>query len=535
VRGGNARLYFPALAALTVCVAASLPFAERGMSGPISVRQGGVVRVAVRGADIDSLDPALSYSVASWSLLDPTCALLMRPAGKVGLQPEVAAGPPRISDQGRTYTFTLRSGFRFSDGKPVRASAFAAAIDRMLAPRVRSPWAAYLRGIVGGEDVLAGRARTARGVVAKGDTLIVRLTRPAPDFPAWTTFICAVPPTLPADREGVVAFPAAGPYFIAEYRPNERVVLQRNPFYGGKRDQHVDGFSVDLRVTSQEEVLDRIESGKVDWGWALPQVYFDPERRLAEKYGVNRSQFFVHPGLTWRGYAFNTSRPMFRNNPKLRQAVSYAVDRSALRRAAGGRYSSRLTDQYLPPSIAGFRDARIYPLSGPDLDRARALARGHMRGGKVVLYTIDLPNHLSFAQSVKRNLGLIGLDVTIKAVPLQAYFGKLMVRGPYDLGFATWTADYQDPYAILNAQLESRFIGSSNPARFDSPLYDRLLRHAAGLEGVGRYRAYGDLDVRLARDAAPMIGIDVLNDAILVSKRLGCVRQPFELASLCLK
>src|SRR5262249_45151888 len=151
-----------------------------------------------------------------------------------------------------------------------------------------------------------------------------------------------------------------------------------------------------------------------------------------------------------------------------------------------------------PPGIAGFRDARIYPLGGPDLVRARALARGHTRSGKVVLYTIDLPNHLAFAQSIKRNLGLIGLAVTIKAIPLQAYLPKFMERGSYDLGFATWTADFSDPYAILNVQLDSRFIGTSNPSRFASPLYDRLLRHAADLQGAARTRAYGDLDVRLA-------------------------------------
>lgn len=535
VRSGNARAGVSALAALVLCVAASLILADRGPSGPVVVRQGGIVRIAMRGADLDSLDPALSYSVASGSLLDPTCALLMRPAGQVGLQPEVAVGPPQVSDHGRTYTFTLRDGFRFSDGKPVRASAFAKAINRILALGIRSPWAGYLRGIVGADDVFRGRARTASGVVARDHVLVVRLRRPTPDFPARTTFMCAVPPTLPADREGLAVFPAAGPYFVAEYRPNERVVLRRNPFYGGRREHHVDGFIVDLRFASQEEVIDRVESGWADWGWALPQVYFDPERRLAAKYGVNESRFFVHPGLTWRGYAFNTSRPIFRDNPDLRRAVSFAIDRSALRRAYGGHDSSRLTDQYLPAGMAGFRDVRIYPLHGPDLARARSLARGHTRGGKVVLYTIDLPNHLSFAQSVKRNLGLIGLDVTIHAIPLQAYFGKFMERGAYDLGFATWTADYPDPYAILNMQLDSSFVGSSNPSRFNSPLYDRLLRRTADLKGAARYRAYGGLDVQLVRDAAPMIGIDVLNDAVLVSRRTGCVRRPFQLASLCLK
>jgi ABC-type transport system substrate-binding protein len=492
------------------------------------------VRVLYRGADLDSLDPALSYSVASFYLVDPTCALLLRPR-RSGLKPEVAAGLPQISRNGKTYTFRIRHGFRFSDGAPVRASAFGHAIDRMLAPEVKSPWAAYLVDIVGARRVLAGKATSPSGVVARGSSLVIRLERAVPDFSARTSFLCAVPPNLPADREGVAVFAAAGPYYVADYRPNERVLLQRNRFYGGMRPQRVDEFDVDLRASSQEEVLDQVESGAADWGWALPQVYFDPARRLAAKYGVNRSRFFVEPGTTFRGYAFNTSRPLFRDNPALRRAVNFAIDRSALRRAAGGPLSSRLTDQYLPPGMPGFRDASIYPLSRPDLRRARALARGHIRDGKVLLYAPNLPNHLAFAQSIKQNLAKIGLDVRIKGIPLPAYFGGLMARGPYDLGFATWTPDYTDPYAVLNVQLDGRFVGATNWSRFESPKYNRLLRQAAALQGAARYRAYGALDVRLAGDAAPMVAVDYFNNAVLVSSTLGCVRQPFDLAAVCLR
>lgn len=452
-----------------------------------------------------------------------------------GLEPEVAAGLPDVSADGKTFTFVLRSGFRFSDGDPVRASAFARAISRTLAPGVKSPWVAYTQDIAGAGDVLAGKTAQPAGVIARGNTLVVRLKRRVPDFPARTTFLCAVPPALPADPEGVAAIPAAGPYYVAEHRAGERVVMRRNPFYRGRRLHYVDGFNVDLRVGSWEEVLDRVESGEADWGWALAPAYFDPARKLAEKYGVNRSQYFVSPGATFRGYAFNTSRPLFRNNPQLRRAVNFAIDRAALRRAAGGLFSSRLTDQYLPLRMAGFKDADIYPLDRPDVRRARALARGHTRGGKAVLNTIDLPSHLKFAQSIKQNLRTIGLDVQIKAIPLQAYFGKVMASGAYDLGFATWTPDYEDPYAVLNVQLDGQFIGATNWPRFDSPTFNRLLRRTARLQGAARYRAYGELDVRLAREGAPMVAVDYLNDPTLVSRRIGCVGRFFDLTSVCLK
>jgi peptide/nickel transport system substrate-binding protein len=503
-------------------------------------RAGGIVRIALRSADVASVDPALSYTIADGALVDTTCAHLLAyghganpQAGR--LVPEMATGLPRSSGDGKTYTFTIRRGFRFSDGAPVRANAFARAINRTLAPAMKSPYASYTRDIAGADQVLAGKTPAAAGVVARANTLTVRLKRASPDFPARTTFLCAVPPTLPAGPEGVGAFPAAGPYYVAEYRPGEKIVIRRNSFYGGKRPQHVDGFVVDLRATSFGDVLDRIERGDADWGWAVASTYFDPERRLAAKYGVNKSQFFVRPGLGFQGYALNMARPLFRNNPRLRQAVNFAIDRAAIRRVVGGALASRPTDQYLPPGIPGFRDAGIYPLGGPDLRRARALARGRTRSGKAMLYTVDRPEMLAAAQSIRHDLAKIGLDVRIKGIPLPAYFGRLGAHGPYDIGFAPWVADYRDPYAVLNVLFDGRFIGGTNWARFNSSKYNRLLRRAALLRGESRYRAYGTIDIRLARDAAPVVAIDVPNEPTLVSRRLGCVTPFFDLAGVCLK
>ena len=203
-------------------------------------QEGGIMRISFApAAGLDHVDPALSFTQPGWTLLDATCARLMTypdkppPAG-FRLQPEVAAGY-RVSNDLKTYTFTLRKGFRFSNGAPVRASAFAHAIKRLLQPFILSPGAQHVQDIVGAKDVLEGQSSAPRGVVAKGYTLVVRFKKAAPDFPARTamSFFCAVPPELPPSGEGVGAFPSAGPYFVQEYRPGERVVIRRNSHYGG--------------------------------------------------------------------------------------------------------------------------------------------------------------------------------------------------------------------------------------------------------------------------------------------------------------
>jgi peptide/nickel transport system substrate-binding protein len=514
--------------------------AEPGALGsPSRGQQGGTFRIALEG--LDYIDPALSYSGQGVLLLDTTCARLMAypdkplPEGS-RLVPEVAARFPKISRDAKTYTFTLRSGFRFSDGAPVRADAFARAINRTLAHGIDSPaYVPYTKDIVGAAAVKAGKTQKAAGVVAQGNRLVVRFTRPVRDFAARTTmpFFCAVPPTLPTKPEGVGEFASAGPYYVSEYRPGERVVLKRNRFYGGKRLRHVDEFDVDLRAGSPGEVVDRVEWGDADWGLTVAPVYFEPGRGLAAKYGVKGPRFFVKPGLVQQTLVFNVSRPLFANNARLRRAVNFALDRRALQRAvSASALDRRLTDQYLPPSLPGFRDANIYPLERANVSRARTLARGNTRAGKVVFQVSDNPTALALAQLVKRQLAAIGLDVSLRILPRGS-----TDDGRWDLTGSLWGADYLDPYNYINLSLDGRFIGEANTGRFNSPMYNRLMRRASQLRGQARYRAYGELDVRLARDAAPLAALSFFNEPTLVSKRVGCVvlRPWLDLTVTCLK
>ena len=156
-----------------------------------------------------------------------------------------------------------------------------------------------------------------------------------------------------------------------------------------------------------------------------------------------------------------------------------------------------------------------------------------------MLYTFDFPQRIVFARIVARNLAKIGLDVEVKGLPPESFKKRSLKPGePVDIVFFAFAPDYIDPYSYLNLFFESRFIGgATNAARFDSPTYDRLLRRAARLQGKARARAYGALDVRLARHAAPIAATAFLNEAALVSARVGCVlmRPELDLTAVCLK
>ena len=507
----------------------------------VAAKSGGTFNISLTPGVTDSLDPALSYTAPGWALLSATCAGLMRypskppPAG-LRIAPEVAAFPPRVSSDGKTYTFTLRKNFRFSDGKPVRADAFARAISRMLIPGMKSPGAEYAKDIVGAEAVTAGTRTVPAGVTARGTRLVIKFTRPSPDFPLRTTmpFFCAVPPGLPADPEGRAVFAAAGPYVVSEFIRGRRAVLRRNPLYRGGRPHHVDRFIVDMQAASFGQVLDQIERNQADWGWVPSPFYNDPARGLARKYGGSR--YFLAPGWALGGYLLNSHRPLFKNNPSLRRAVNFAVDRTALLRGRAGRAA----DQLVPPGIPGFRDAAIYPLERPDVRKARALAFGHLRGRTAVLYAIDVPNERARAQVLVNNLEKIGLKVDVKTFPPPAYFDQIdNPKAAFDIASLDWLPDYIDPYQYTNLLIDGRHHGGRSLTRFDSPRYNRLLRRAARLRGQARYQAYADLDLRLSRDAAPFLIVGYWSEPTFVSNRVvvGCLDlSPYpDLAAVCLK
>lgn len=524
-----------ALSVVAALVALALP----GSVGARASKEGGTFRIAFAIGNFGSIDPAFWVVDASTaSLMAPTCGSLMAypdkpfPEGR-RLAPSLAESGPRVSRNRKAYMFTVRKDARFSNGAPVTARSFVRALERIVMPAMRSDAAGLFDVVVGARAMAAGKATTLAGAVVKGRTLTLRLTKPVPSFLDATTALCAVPPNLPADPEGAKApLPSAAPYFAAEYVPGVQLVLERNRFYRGERPHHVDRIVADL-AADRGAAVDEVASGAVET--ALPGgLLATRSAELARRYGVNKSQFFVAPGVGVRVFVLNMSQPLLRNNVKLRQAINFAVDRVAIAREDGA-WADTPTDQFLYPGIPGYREVHIYPLKG-DLKRARALARGRTREGKAVLYTITRAEDVAQAQILRKNLKAIGLDLEIKSPP--DLFGKFATPGePFDIGRIRWF--FADP-AQLNFAFDGRTIGRPgflNFSYFNSPRYNRLLERASRLTGAARYEAYGQLDVQLSRDAAPAIPIAALNALSFVSTRVGCVVvNPFlDLTAVCLK
>jgi peptide/nickel transport system substrate-binding protein len=514
--------------------------------------------------DIGPVDPALSYYVPAWTIEYATCAKLLNypdrnaPVGGL-LEPEVATGMPMVSADGKTYTFQLHDDFFFSppSNELVTPAHFKYALERALNRQMSSPSQPFFDDIVGATDVIAGNTNLLTGVVAEGSTLRITLVAPAPDFLARLTmpFTCPLPLSTPIEPNGIGApVPSAGPYYIESRTPNQAIVVKENPNYTGDRPHHFDEIHYGIGLPLETIKLN-IDAGETDYGDIPPAAHSEVGFRCgpgSPRALVGRQCYFFYPSPTVRYLAMNHDRKLFGDDPdtgpgldragnvELKQAVNFAIDRTAMM-LQHGDYAGAPTDQYLPYGMAGFRDADIYP-SSPDLDQARALAAGHTHDGVGVLWCSDRAPAPQICQIVQANLRAIGLEMTIELLPRATQFELAGRRGAaYDMTLEGWHMDYFDPFDFLFL-LDGTLLRPANNlnfAYFDDPVYNDRIHEANRLQGAARMTAFGDLDVDIARDAAPWAPYMVPNDRLYFSDRIGCQTYvpPFtiSLGALCVR
>ncbi|MGH3070749.1 MAG: ABC transporter substrate-binding protein [Gaiellaceae bacterium] len=522
----------PTLAAAVVGAGLLVGAAFAGSAGPAGAggseaKRGGTLRINLSTTDYEYLDPALSYDAAGWQVLYMTNLMLLnypdKPAPEGSrLVPDAAVGFPRVSRDGRTYTFTIKPGLRFSDGSAVTAAAFKRAFERAASQQQASPAIAFIHDVVGADERNEGKAASVAGVVANGRTLTIRLKQANPTFLAEIAmpFFAAVKPSMAIDPKGISVYPSAGPYRIASRAVGSQVVLERNRFYKGNRPANADRVVVTTNTDVNQSLL-QVRAGQIDYDqYGLPPTAHDD---LSSQFGVRKGgngRYFVNTGINTTYLALNTSRPAFRK-VNLRKAVNHAIDRPSMLRVAG-KYAGKRTDQILPPNMQGFRDAKLYPIKGADPVRGRSLANG-AKDDITLLYTTS-PVSVARAQILKYNLEQIGLSVTLKPQPFAVALRTAGTRGSeFDMFLIAWFADYPDPFDFVNVLLDGQNIQAANNSNYsylNSAKYNKLMTDASKLSGAARYDAYGKLDVDMMRNAAPWAPLSNGNVRELISARV---------------
>jgi ABC-type transport system substrate-binding protein/tRNA A-37 threonylcarbamoyl transferase component Bud32 len=500
-------------------------FSGRGADPATAAYHAGLVWVAaspalpplrpVSGQQLDVVAGGVQLDPARYGLFDEqtfyaTCAKLLNypdAAGAAGarLQPEIAAAMPTVSADGRTYTFRIRSGFRFSppSDEAVTAETFRHTIERLIAPSPDGPGLdPYVADIVGAKAFYAGKARQVAGLSVHGDRLSITLVNPAGDFPTRVAMpeFCPVPLSVPVHGGGARPIPSAGPYYIASSL-GPRTVLLPNPNYHGPRPHRSARIVVESDVP-EAKAISLADHGQVDVitqtgaGELLaPGGVID---RRAHTSSTLRNQYHVYQAPIFDYFVFNTRRPLFRNS-RLRRAVDYALDRRALA-AAFGDYAA---DRVVPPAAPGYPAGRIYPLT-PDLPAARKLA-GH---GKrhAALYICGDPRGRDMAEIVRRNLAPIGIRVSVledaDQCPVNPSTSPKSRRADLFLvsGDPFTKADDREPAQFLGQVLREGAYGTPLPsAGWDERSFHRDLDRAQSLRGPKRVPTYHRLADKLTR------------------------------------
>jgi len=512
-------------------VGGSLLFAAAaGRAAPAKLGQGGTLRLELPWADIDDVDPSLAYGHVTWALEYSTALKLFNYPDAPGprgsrLIPEGATAF-KVSNSGRTYTFTIRKGFRFSDGSPVTAANYAFAINRALGNELQSPAFQFVAdehatNVVGAQDVRDGRASDASGVRVRGNKLTITLTEPDGTFLSKISmpFFQALPLDLSRTSKVIGVdesrpLPSAGPYYVTRRTPSGfgqgdgLVVLKRNPYYAqnvGRRYRRRPAVPDRIHLETARglyESYEEVKRGGADYSFDLPPT---AGKELEEEFGL-MGRFRIRPSNCINYIAMNTSNRLFRNNPRLRRAVNYVLDRRGMAELGNSGGTSLVpTDQYLPRGFPGFENIDAYPFS-PNVAKARALARGHVPSGRwIYYYGLASPGPQRMAL-VRTQLAKLGIDIDPHGFRGFQPDPADKRNSPHAFVTRAWCQDYSDPFDFINTLLYGGTLkdeNNNNVSYFDSPAYNSRMERAAKLTGDARLRAYTKLEHDLVTKAAP--------------------------------
>ena len=419
--------------------------------------RGGTLRVVAHGA-AGTIDPQVNYTLEYWqvfqSVYDGLLAFKKAP-GAAGLTivPDLAEAIPEPTDGGKTYTFKLRKGIKFSNGKDVTTKDVEASFQRIF--KVSSPTSGtFFAGIVGADACIKTAATCTLEGGVSGDegagTVTFHLTAPDPEFLDKLAFVHSS--ILPADAAakdvGVDPIPGTGPYKIASYDPNTRLRMVRNDQFkpwsaDAQPDGYVDEIHYDFGLADEDEVT-QVENGQADWMFEQP-----PSDRLAEIGSKYKQQVFLSPLTEIYHLQMNTRIPPF-DNLKARQAVNFGLDRKAAINLFGGAGLAVASCQILPPGILGYEPYCPYTMnpgatwSAPDMETAKRLVKeSGTAGQEVTLVVEDSSVGRAIGTYGQSFLNQLGYKASVKPLSSDIQFTYIQnTNNKVQISLAFWSQDY---------------------------------------------------------------------------------------------
>jgi oligopeptide transport system substrate-binding protein len=466
------------------------------------------------GGDPPTMDPHLSGDATSAEYVVEIFSGLMAYDRDLNLIPDIAESY-QISDDGLVYTFAIREGAVFQDGKPIRADDFKWSFERACDPAVGSPTAdTYMGDIVGCRAKLRGQATEVEGVQVIDDlTLQLTIDEAKGFFLAKMTY----PTAYVLDRDTVESNPdwfeapnGSGPFILDTYAPDEGVIIlvrndnyYREPMPILERVIYVVNAALPA-LTGYEEGLDRLGLQGVTYdavpvGTANLSRVTDPNNALSNEFVSTNSLSVFYVG-------FNVNKPPF-DDVKVRQAFNLALDKRRMVKLVF-QDTVPVANGIVPPNMPGYQNPDLSDYEY-DPDRALALIEESSYGDVADLPDITLyvsggggevgPVVETVIESYELNLGL---EINVEQVSWGDFLADLnKPETPYQMYQLGWIADYPDPQNFLEILFHSQ--SSQNHGHYNNPQVDALLDQARGEPDVEkRFGLYRQAEQMLLDDAA---------------------------------
>ncbi len=471
-----------------------------------------VLRAAIAD-NPDHLDTGIGFAVEGWELTEATNNGLVKfkdapGPGSSQIVPDLAVALPKLSHGGKTYTFKLHSGVRYSPpvDRAVVPSDIKYAIERLY--HVSSPGVGFYTDIVGASRYAKTLKGGISGIVAddKAMTIVFHLEHPDGAFLDILAmpFAFAVPRGMPyrdisTDANWRIA---TGPYMVSSYVPKQKIVLVRNPNFkqwtpASPRGE-LDEVDLQIGVTPEQAVNETI-NGQLDW--YMGAVPTDRLRALQARYP---KQVHLFPRNNDTYFLLNERKYPF-TKLAVRQAVNYATDRNALVKIYGGQ--GQPSETVLPPGFgSAYREHHVYPL---DLAKARGLVKAAgAAGASVQLWAPSTDPAPKAAQYEAGVLNSIGLHVTnVKLVDESVYYDELLSqKTDPQIALTQFDQDYPEGEDFVDTLLNGENIvqvGNNNSSNTNDPVLNRLIDRTKSLPlGAARNAAWARIDrLFTARDA----------------------------------
>ena len=409
------------------------------------VKQGGQMTVTFKD-DLITLDPAIGYDWKNWSVIKSVFDGLMdyKP-GTTELVPDLAESFT-VSDDGLTYTFKLRHGVKFHNGREMTAADVKYSLERTCNPATQSPGAGYYGALKGFDDFQAGKATELAGVQAVDDyTVKIELSRPdSTIFHLLALNFSYVVPKEVVEAEGADFGHkpvGTGAFKVTEWTSGQSITLERNKDYFKAGVPKLDRINFQI---GQEPVVNllRLQKGEIDF----PGDMIPPAKFTEVMNDPAWSKLVIVADQLQTGYVtMNVNIKPF-DNVKVRQAVNMAINKDRIVQVINNRAVP--ANQPLPPSMPGYDKGfkgYAYDVAGA---KAKLKEAGLADGFETELFVANTDPQPRIAQAIQQDLAAIGIKANIKALDqgnVIAAGGKKDGAPMIWSGGMAWIADFPDP------------------------------------------------------------------------------------------